>query len=162
MGSDPPLMSHANHRVLPVLIMLAMAGFNTPASAGLGGDSSSIRVDSARLRGQLVSTSMLQFERHDITTSAGGTVHEYLSPSGKVFAVTWHAQLPPDLKQLFGMYFEPFRSAMVAQSGPGTHRRVAVVRPDLIVQAFGHVRDFKGMAYVPSLVPAGVDPSSLQ
>jgi hypothetical protein len=158
-------MSHTNHHApgaLPVLIVLAFASFSIPASAGLGGDAGSIRIDSVRLRGQLVSTSMLQYERHDITTSAGGKVHEYLSPSGKVFAVSWQARLPPDLQQVFGTYFEPFRTAVVAQSGPGTHRQVTVVQPDLVVQAVGRVRDFRGMAYVPSLVPAGVALSSLQ
>jgi hypothetical protein len=158
-------MSHAKCRALhtlPALVSLVLAGFTGTVSAALGGDPGSIQLDSIQLRGQLVSTSLLQYERHDITTSSGGTVREYLSPSGKVFAISWHARLPPNLQQLFGAYFEPFRNAMVAQSGPGTHRQVAVVRPDLVVQAVGHVRSFRGIAYVPSLVPAGVDLASLQ
>lgn len=159
-------MPHANIRAphaspIPIALALALMGCSLSAWAGLGGDASSIRADSARFRGQLVRTSLLAYERHDIAIGAGGMVHEYLAPSGKVFAVTWQGQLPPDLVQLFGAYFEPIRSAMAAHSGPGTHRQFFVNQSDLVVRAFGHVRDFRGLAYVPSLVPAGVEVGSL-
>jgi len=158
-------MSHAKYRalrMLPALATVALMAAQTPALAALGGDAGSVQIDSVRLHGQLISTSMLQYERHDITTAAGGAVHEYLSRSGRVFAVTWQGQMPPDLRQLFGSYFEPLRAAEAAHSRPGAHRQVAIVQPDFVYQASGQLRAFRGRAYVPSLVPVGVDLSALQ
>jgi hypothetical protein len=149
-------------KALPALIAVAFAWLAAPASASLGGDVSSVSDDSVRFRGQLVSTGMLHYDRHDITSASGNVIHEYLATGGKVFAVTWKGPMPPDLHQLFGSYFEPFRSAAVAQSRPGGHRQVSVVQSDFVVQAAGHMRAFQGKAYVPSLVPSGVTVAELQ
>jgi hypothetical protein len=143
-------------RALPPLISLAFAWLGAPASASLGGDVGSVSADSVQFRGQLLSTAMLQYDRHDITTGSGTVVHEYLSRAGKVFAVSWQGPRPPDLRQLFGSYFEPFQSAAAAQSRPGMHRQVSIAQSDFVVQAVGHLRAFQGKAYVPSLVPEGV------
>jgi hypothetical protein len=37
-----------------------------------------------------------------------------------------------------------------------------VAQPDFVAQALGRLRAFRGKAYVPSLVPAGVDVTELQ
>jgi hypothetical protein len=156
-------MIPANVRALGVLAAaasLSLLGIR-PASAALGSDVASVERDSVRMRAQHIATPMLQYDRHDITTSAG-TVTEFVSRSGKVFAVTWHAQLPPDLSALFGSYYESYHAAVAARSAPGNHRHVAVVQPDLVVSAFGRVRTFMGVAYVPSLVPVGFDLADLR
>lgn len=157
-------MRSGTHRATPCLMALAavsLAAFATPAPAALGGDAATIRLDTDRFRGQLVSTEMARFTRHDILSGPDAVVHEYLAPNGRVFAVTWRGPLPPDLSQLFGSYYEAYRSAAVAQSHPGSHRQVHVVQADLVVHALGRLRAFQGMAYVPSLIPAGVDIASL-
>jgi hypothetical protein len=157
-------MSLANIRALGVLVAavsLSLLG-TRPVSAALGSDSASVDRDSARMRAQHIATPMLQYERHDITAGMGGAVTEFVSRSGKVFAVTWHAQLPPDLSALFGSYYDSYRAAVAAQSAPGNHRHVAVVQPDLVVSAFGRVGTFTGVAYVPSLVPVGFDLADLR
>jgi hypothetical protein len=149
-------------RALPALAVLTFAAFVAPAVAGLGGDEDSVHTDAARFRGPMLSTAMLQYTRHDIATGANAAIHEYVSRTGKVFAVTWRGPLPPDLSQLFGSYFGAYRTAVIAQSHPGGHRQVYVAQPDLVVQAVGRLRAFAGKAYVPSLVPAGVDVTELQ
>jgi hypothetical protein len=148
-------------RPLPTLLSLAMICFAWPAFATLGGDAGSINADSAKLGGQHAGVSMLHYERHDLTIGAGSMVHEYLSPAGKVFAVTWHGPLPPDLRQLFGTYFQAAQSGAAAQSQPGSHRRLNITQPDLVVQSSGHLRAFQGKAYVPSLVPPDVSVADL-
>jgi hypothetical protein len=149
-------------RALPALAALTFAAFTAPASAALGGDEESVHADTTRFRGQMISAAMLQYTRHDIATGPDAAIHEYLSRTGKVFAVTWKGPLPPDLSQLFGSYFDSYRTAVIAQSHPGGHRRVSVAQPDLVVQSVGRLRAFMGKAYVPSLVPAGVDVTELQ
>jgi hypothetical protein len=149
-------------RALPALAALTFACFIAPASAGLGGDEGSVHTDTTRLRGQMLSTAMLRYTRHDIAAGPDTVIHEYLSRTGKIFAVTWKGSLPPDLSQLFGSYFESYRTALIAQSHPGGHHQVHVVQSDLVVQSVGRLRAFMGKAYVPSLVPAGVDVTELQ
>jgi hypothetical protein len=149
-------------RALPALAALTFAAFIAPASAALGGDEDSVHTDSTRTRGQLLSTAMVQYTRHDITTGPDSAIHEYVSRTGKVFAVTWQGPLPPDLSQLFGSYFDSYRTAVLAQSHAGGHHQVHIVQPDLVVQSLGRLRAFMGKAYVPSLVPAGIDVTELQ
>ena len=146
-------------RAVPMLMWLALLGAAAPASARLGGDFASVDADSSGVRGQLISTPMLAYERHDIS-SGTSVIREYLA-NGKVFAVSWQAPVPPDLQQLFGDYFESFRASAAAQAHPGAHRLVRVALPDLVVVSAGHLRAFRGKAYIPSLVPAGVNIADL-
>jgi hypothetical protein len=133
-----------------------------PAAAHLGGDADSVSADRDVLHGQLRRTPMAQYDLHEITTEAGTQVHEYTTPQGTVFALTWQGPLPPDLRQLFGAYYKQFQDAAAAQARTGMHRLLNVVQPDLVVQSTGRMRDFRGKAYVPSLVPAGVAVADLQ
>jgi hypothetical protein len=149
-------------KTLPALVSLTLFWLASPASASLGGDADSVSSDRITLKGQLVSTPMLQFQLHVITSISGTVVHEYLSRAGKVFAVTWQGPRPPDLRQLFGSYFEPLRSAAAAQSRPGAHRQLNIVQSDFVVQAIAHMRSYQGKAYVPSLIPAGVSVADLE
>ncbi len=133
-----------------------------PAAAHLGGDADSVSADRDALHAQLRRTPMAQYDLHEITTEAGTRVHEYTTPQGTVFAFTWQGPLPPDLRQLFGNYYKQFQDAAAVQARTGMHRLLNVTQPDLVVQSRGRLRDFRGMAYVPSLVPAGVAVADLQ
>jgi hypothetical protein len=133
------------------------------ALAGLGADTRSISIDRAVMHGQVQSTSLQQYQVHEITTDGGTTVHEYATSQGTVFAVSWRGPMPPNLQQLFGSYFDAYQSAAAAaaQSHPGSHRQLSIAQTDLVVQAFGRMRYYHGKAYVPSLVPAGVSVADL-
>jgi hypothetical protein len=132
-----------------------------PAAAYLGGDTPSVSVDRAVLHAQLRTTATLQYNQHEISIAPGTLVHEYATPQGTVFAVTWQGPLPPNLHQLLGGYYAQYQSAVAAQSRAGMHRQVNVAQTDLVVQSMGRMRSFRGKAYVPSLVPAGVSVGDL-
>ena len=134
-----------------------------PAFANLGGDAQTVSTDRAVMRGQLRSTLMQQYDLHEISTDGGTVVHEYVTRQGKVFAITWSGPMPPNLQQLFGSYFEQYRSAAAAsaQIHPGMHRQLSIAQPDFVVQSLGRLRAFHGKAYIPSLVPAGVSVANL-
>lgn len=149
-------------RAPPASMALALLFLAAPALAHLGGDSASVTADSVEMKGPIVRTSMVLFDRHDITTASGTLVHEYLSRSGTVFAVSWQGPRPPNLRQLFGSYFENFVGAAAAQSHPGGHRQVSLAQADFVMQAVARLRAFRGRAYVPSLVPAGVAVGELE
>jgi hypothetical protein len=42
------------------------------------------------------------------------------------------------------------------------HRQLSFANPDFVVESTGRLRNFRGKAYVPSLVPAGVSVADLQ
>ncbi len=138
--------------------LLLLLGAAAPALAHLGGDTGSVAADRRALAGELRSAASLQYVAHTITAATGTTVTEYCSAQGTVFAITWQGPTPPDLRTLFGGYFAAFQSATAASaaSRAGAHRQLSLVQADLVVQAIGHPRSFRGRAYVPSLLPAGV------
>jgi hypothetical protein len=104
---------------------------------------------------------MLQYEVHSITTASKGLIREYVSRTGIVFAVTWRGPTPPNLRQLFGAYFEPFQKAAAARLLPGNHRQLRLDQSDFVVQVTGRLRAFAGRAYVPSLIPRDVSIADL-
>jgi len=131
-----------------------------PCWAALGGSAASVSADGAALNAQVRVTSTVQYDVHEITHD-GLTVHEYVTPQGQVFAITWQGPFKPDLRQLLGDYFSRYQSAAGAVTRAGKHRVFAVNTTDLVIESAGHLRAFQGLAYIPSLVPSGVSVSQL-
>ena len=144
-------------------VALLMLALPIPALAALGGDISSVQADKAQMKGTLKTTEAEAYTVHEITAPGNTIVKEYVSPAGKVFAITWHGQFIPNMQQLLGTYFDQYDQAAKAQreSHPG-HRPVSIQQPELVFQNGGHMRAYLGKAYVPNMVPAGVNPDALQ
>jgi Protein of unknown function (DUF2844) len=143
-----------------VLLMLALP---LPALASLGGDVTSVHEDQAHMKGALKTTQAEAYTVHEITASANTVVKEYVSPAGKVFAIVWHGQFIPNMQQLLGTYFDQYAQAAKAEREKGPGRRpLNIQQPDLVFQNGGHMRSYLGRAYVPALVPAGVNVDALQ
>jgi hypothetical protein len=124
--------------------------------AGLGGDAASIIEDSNELQGSLQAYSSPQFEIREITSESGIRVREFLNHDGLVFAIAWSGPAEPDLHQLLGVYFAQYHRARMAQSPPGVHRDLRLALPDLVIESGGHMRAFRGRAYLPTRLPSGV------
>jgi hypothetical protein len=97
---------------------------------------------------------------HEITTSYGTVVREYISPGDKVFAVSWRGPVNPDLRQLLGDYYTQYEQA-ASMPHPGGHRHLAIEQPGLVVQVSGRMRAFQGRAWVPGLVPQSFSVSDI-
>jgi hypothetical protein len=151
----------SNLQLLGVTAILALMGWQTPALAALGGDVRSVSSDKEMMQGSLQTTPMQQYDLHEITTSGGTLIHEYMTRQGKVFALTWRGPFPPNLQQLFGSYYTQYQNAAAANALPGNHRMLSVHQPDFVVQAVARMRAYHGTAYIPSLVPAGVSVATL-
>jgi hypothetical protein len=132
------------------LIAAALPGTST--LAGLGGDTASIEADRASLKGELRVTSGDRYAVHEISTANGMRVHEYLSPGGAVFAVSWRGPGIPDLRQMLGNYYGQFEQARSA-APHYNHHRLRIETPEVIVQSSGHTRAFFGRAWAPALLP---------
>jgi len=88
----------------------------------------------------------------------GTTVREYATATGPVFAVSWSGPVLPDLNTLLGGYFSSFQ--LEAERARNQGRRgspINMTHDGLVIRSNGRMRNFFGHAYVPVLVPAGLD-----
>ena len=139
--------------LLPTALAVATAALTATAAASLGGDEATVASDNAVLEGRIKVARVQRYAVHEIAAPSGTVVREFVSPSGKVFAVAWSGPTMPDLRQVLGPYFDTFVAAVAQRKAKGP---VNVVLPGLVVQSSGHMRAFAGKAYLPDAVPAGV------
>ena len=87
----------------------------------------------------------------------GTFVREYVSPSGIVFGIAWNGMTYPDLTPLLGAYASEYQTAQRQTPRSPGHRHYQMVKADrVVVEKWGHMRNLKGRAYVPALIPPGV------
>jgi len=135
-------------------IMAALAA--QPASATLGEPADSVAADQKALSAlRSTSTAYQNYTVRQVESNAIA-VREYISPTGIVFGVAWNGMTNPDLTQLLGKYFPEYELAR-KQTPRRPGRRASQVKTDrVIVETWGHMRNFHGRAYAPALVPSGV------
>jgi len=136
-------------RFLLVLIVGAL-----PAWAALGEYEGSVSLDQQVLRGEIREQAHAGYKFHQLITSDGAVIREYVSPEGKVFAISWHARFIPNLPQLLGSYFprvQQAAQAKVQRGGP-----LVINSPDFVYFSSGRMMNFHGIAYVPGLLPKNV------
>ncbi len=148
-----------NPGLIKTLIKAAALGCllaSRAATATLGGDVSSVESDRAHMKAASVATTTSDlYTAHEMQTPSGTTVREYANSDGIVFAVTWRGPFPADLRQTLGTYFQTYQNAPRAKRHG--HRLDVLEQPDLVVHSGGRLRAFVGSAYVPQLVPTGVN-----
>jgi hypothetical protein len=129
-------------------------------AASLGGTVSTVETDRVRMKSALVGIDQRgPYTVHSLQTPTGTTIREYYGSNGVVFGVAWQGAWPPDLRQLFGDYFDRYQTGVQrARTARASRGRVAIDDGTLVVKVGGHQRSIAGVAYVPQLIPAGVDP----
>ena len=139
-----------------------VSGVSLPATlfASLGGTVSTVEADRVRMKSALVGIDQRgAYTVHSLQAPTGTTIREYYGPNGLVFGVSWQGPWQPDLRQLFGDYFDRYQAGVQrARRARGPRGRVAIDDGTLVVKIGGHQRAIAGVAYVPQLIPAGVDP----
>jgi len=149
-----------NARILLMSLLLAL-----PLSswAVLGDTGASVLNDQTLMKGTLRSVDHHTYVVHEITAPSGTVVREFVSPQGAVFGVAWEGQFLPDLQQLLGPYYQQAQQAEQAaaqQAGSQPRQRrapIVIETSGLVLYETGHVRSFHGQAYLPQLVPQGVE-----
>jgi hypothetical protein len=124
------------------------------ASATLGEPEASVAADGVELQGSIKASDQGMYRVHEIQLPSGTLVREYAGLDGAVFAVTWHGPYVPNLRQLFGRYFDAYVGA--AKTPHADHHHLVVKQGDLVVEASGHMRAFNGRAYLPQAIPNGL------
>ncbi|WP_174293183.1 DUF2844 domain-containing protein [Sphingomonas bacterium] len=150
-------------RVVPGFIWAAALLCPAVVQAELGGGAASVAADKGRMAARMNSVAMGRYTRHELTRLNSGSVREFTNASGAVFAVTWSGPGKPDLRTLLGQYFATFQASSIA-TGRQMHslrHPSEVNQADLQIQSSGHMGWFRGVAFVPSLAPAGFAASDL-
>jgi hypothetical protein len=149
-------------RILAAALLLAMP---FPARAVLGDGAASVLTDQGRMKGTLRSVDRGAYVMHEITTTTGA-VREFVSPGGAVFGVAWVGQFPPNFQLLLGPYYQQVQQAIAQQASEQPTRRrrgpVMIETPGIVFSQGGHMRSFHGQAYIPQLVPQGVQTSDIR
>lgn len=151
-------MSPVRRCILSTILLFAppaaLATLGQAASTALANGTAS---NQAR---QLRGANGAQVRDQSIVTPSGIAVHEF-SSGGVIFAIRWSGTRMPDLSRLLGTYFPQYIASMKAR-GPDRRRAPAAIHSGgLVVHTGGHMRAYHGSAYLPGLVPPGVDLQSL-
>ena len=150
------LLGRRTHFTSLMAVVVGLLAFAIPALAALGGDVSSVETDRAHMKAAVKQTQVDGYDIHEISAPGGTVVKEYVSPAGKVFAVSWHGPFVPDMQQILGTYFQQFTTAWQARPKHYGHAPLNIQQPGLVVQSGGHMRAYWGRAFVPDMVPQGV------
>jgi len=141
-------------------ILLILVVGSVPVRASLGDGVSSVSADQNVLQGQIRTEAHAGYDLQQITTPDGTVVREFVSPQGIVFGISWQGHRIPNLRQLLGSYVTQL------EQGQRTHvvprRAVLIQADDFVFSSVGHLRFFRGRAYVPSLVPSNVTVEVIQ
>ena len=89
-------------------------------------------------------------------SSDSTVVREYVSSSGVVFGIAWNGLTHPDLNQLLGSYAAEYLEALQQTARKPGYRHLQVKTGRIVVEKWGHMRNLRGRAYVPALIPPGV------
>jgi len=165
----------ANAATLLSGIALAAAVFGTPcAFAELGGAPSmgpSQRVANASRKAAAPAatdaakaTTANNWTVRETTQPDGLVEREYLNSDGVVFAVAWRGSRRPELSVLLGTQYATQmsrRARELRQQGRGSHGSTSQVDDTFAVHASAHQRSSTGIAWLPRLLPPGLDPDTL-
>jgi hypothetical protein len=148
---------------LLVLATFALILHTPDARATLGEKDDSVEADrKVFVAARRASVPRQSYTVHEIA-SEGITIREYAAPDGTVYGLAWNGLVHPDLSSIMGSYFADFKNASQRAIKVRGRRPMSVVQGSkVIVEKSGHMRGSRGRAYVPSLVPAGVNTDEIQ
>ena len=89
-------------------------------------------------------------------------MREFLTPAGTVFAVAWNGLVHPDLTTLLGAYDAEYRDARLQTPRMHGQKSTRVQGSRVVVETWGHMRNLCGRAYLPALLPTGVNVNEIQ
>lgn len=145
---------------LGLSIVMLMTVQDTLAALGESVDSvESDRESLTAVRGAM--TAHRDYTIHEIKTDST-VIREYISPSGIVFAIAWKGLVHPDLTALLGSYAGEYEEALRQTPRKPGRRQLQVKTNRVVVEKWGHIRDMKGRAYAPDLIPPGVSIDAIQ
>jgi hypothetical protein len=151
------MASHVNIIVLSLYFLVAALVGAEITQAALGESVDSVEMDMKTISANnRVTTVQNSYTIHTINSNST-IVREYVSPSGVVFGIAWNGMIHPDLTTLLGTYFGEYQEALKQSPNTPGRRFSQLKTATVVVETWGHMRNVQGRAYVPTLIPKGVD-----
>ena len=144
-------------KIAGCLLLVAFLIPSDQAYALLGESRDTISADFNALKAVRRATTSNQEYSVEEALSDATTVREYVSTSGVVFAIAWNGYVHADLEQLLGSYWSAYSVARQNTARKHGRKRQQVTTDAVVVETWGHMRDLRGRAYVPSMIPTGVN-----
>ncbi len=157
-----PVRLSAQQRVAAGALLWSLcAGW--PAHAALGESASSALDDGrvSRLMHMLRADGGPRVADTTVVTPTGVVVHEYSGLLGVVFAIAWSGDAEPDLGRMFGAYYPVYEAWRRAHPMPELDSAVQMRSRQLVAHVRSRGGGGSGSAYLPTLVPLGVDLAGL-
>jgi len=151
---------HQMKNVVGVMLILVLGAL--PACAALGQYESSVSFDQEFMKSEDRVQAFQAYRVHELTSANGTIVREYVSPKGVVFGIAWQAPFMPNMEHFLGAYVTNLQTAAKSQTQVRHLRGLIVRTNDFVFVSGGHMRFWKGSAYVPSLVPSNVSAEVVQ
>jgi hypothetical protein len=134
--------------------------------ATLGGNLTTVETDQREMKATRAVRVTENYSVHEITTPYGTVVREFVAQNGTVFGVAWRGPFLPNLQQILGDYYGKYMQG-AEQSRAEQPRRshnapLAVNQPDFVMHSTGHTRAYAGQAYIPGMIPQGVDAKKIR
>ncbi len=95
-----------------------------------------------------------------LITPQGVSVTQW-SAQGFVFALRWQGPMIPDLSAILGASFQSYNTALKARPRLGLNAPLRVQTAGLVAHTSGHMGAYSGWAYLPALVPQGLNLTTL-
>ena len=148
---------------LACAIVCSASVLSTPAMAALGAapNMGAQQGASAPAAGTRQLQAALPATTYTVWTSVlptGTVVQEYVNASGQVFALSWQGRLLPDLDSFLGTYAGEYQQAVDQKQSSGQRNAfVSTNKTNIVISSHGRMGNFKGHAYLPALVPPGLN-----
>jgi hypothetical protein len=124
-----------------------------PARAALGDDVAAVEQDRIHMQASVKMSRRPSYDIHELATSTGTVVREFVGGDGKVFAVSWSGGWRPNLRDIMGAHYDRYiantRGHLRAR-GP-----VRIELPGMVVFMGGYLRTFFGHVYLTEQLPQG-------
>ncbi|GFO69942.1 hypothetical protein GMLC_35210 [Geomonas limicola] len=143
--------------VVLLACMTAVLAGTGPALATLGQKSDSVARDRRALAATQKSASSTAAYTIQELALDSTTIREYLNASGIVFAIAWKGMIHPDFDTILGNYANEYWTAKRATERKHGRKGLRIVTPRVVVETWGHMRDLQGRAYLPAMLPEGVN-----
>jgi len=139
-------------------LVVAVLAVAQQAQAVLGESADSVTMDQKTLSAARGATTAVHngYTVQEVKSDAT-TVREYVSSSGIVFGIAWQGRTHPDLAKLLGSYAGEYQEALRKTPRQPGRRHLQVKTDRVVVEKWGHMRKLQGRAYVPALIPSGVN-----
>lgn len=140
----------------PVFFLAAALGIAQPVQAALGESVDSVISDRKALSAVRGATTTRNAYTIQEISSDSVAVREYISPAGVVFGIAWNGLVHPDLTLLLGSYTDEYQKSLKQTPRKPGRRSSRVKTAHIVVEKWGHMRNLRGRAYAPALIPPGV------